>query len=269
MRLALIADIHGNRIALDAVLEDAAEQRVDGYCFLGDLVEGYDPSGVLERITTLPNACFVVGNTETYIISGKGPPDLRLEAVRQHPERLAKFQEAADARAWCKGWLGATGWDDWVLSLPVEHRLVLPNNQALRCAHSTPGYADGPGIGPHISDEELSELIAGCQANIVCVGHTHVSFMREIKGITVINPGPVGSPLAPDLRAMYAILDTDKQGVEIIHRWVEYDHQAVIEAIQKSYYPSARFIIDHQLGRYTVEDMVKALSARRYMLKKN
>ncbi len=49
MRLALIADIHGNSIALDAVLRDAADQGVEGCCFLGDLVDGFDPSGVLSR----------------------------------------------------------------------------------------------------------------------------------------------------------------------------------------------------------------------------
>lgn len=153
--------------------------------------------------------------------------------------------------------------------LLVEHRMVLPNKQTLLCVHSTPGFADGPGIGPHTSDKELATLTRNARADIICVGHTHVSFVREIPGVTVVNPGPVGNPLAPDLRAAYAILDAGTRGVNINQRRIAYDHQAVIDAVERSNYPAAPFIVAHQLGRHTVEDMVKALSSRRYMIKEN
>ena len=220
MRIALIADIHGNSIALDAVLADAAMQEITYYCFLGDLVDGHNPSGVLERITSLPNACFIAGNTENYIITGEGPPSLSLESTKKKPERLTIFQEATASWAWSKGWLCATGWFDWLRALRIEHRLVLSNKVTLHCVHASPGYAGGPGIGPHTSDEELAELTANCQADIVCVGHTHVAFVRKIEGVTVINPGPVSNPLAPDLRAAYAILDVDNQQVRVTHQRV-------------------------------------------------
>jgi predicted phosphodiesterase len=266
MRLALMADIHGNSIALDAVLADAAKQQVTGYCFLGDLVDGHDPSGVLERITSLPNARFIAGNTEHYIITGEGPPSLMLESVRQVPERLEDFQEVTASWAWCKGWLCATGWFDWVLALRVEQRFVLPNNDTVLCVHASPGYADGPGIGPHTSDEELAEFTADSQADIICVGHTHVAFERVVGGVTVINPGSVSNPLAPDLRAAYAILDASHQQIRVTHRRVEYDHDAVIEAVKGSHHPAAGYIIDHQHGKATIEDMMAAAAARRYMV---
>jgi predicted phosphodiesterase len=265
MRLALIADIHGNSIALDAVLADAAKQQVTDYCFLGDLVDGPDPSGVLERISSLPDACFIAGNTENHIITGKAP-SLSLESVKHKPERLMMFQEATASWAWTKGWLCATGWFDWLCALPIEHRVVLPNSARLLGVHASPGFADGPGVGPHTSDEELAEMIADCQADIVCVAHTHIAFVREIEGVLVINPGPVSNPLAPDLRAAYAILDVDLQNVEIIHRRVEYDHKAVIEAVQQAHHPAERFIIDHQHGNRTVEDMMAAAIARRHLI---
>jgi predicted phosphodiesterase len=267
MRLALIADIHGNSIALDAVLADAAKQQVTDFCFIGDLVDGHDPSGVLERITSLSNACFIVGNTENYIITGIGHSSLTLESIRQQPERLNVFQEAVTSWAWTKGWLCATGWFNWLCALPIEHRIVLPNNAAMLCVHASPGYAGGPGVGPHTNDEELAEMIAGCQADIVCVAHTHVAFVRQVDGVMVINPGPVSNPLAPDLRAAYAILDVDIQHLEVTHRRVEYDHKAVIEAVQQSHHPAARFIIDHQHGNRTVEDMMAAAEARRHMIR--
>ena len=107
MRLALIADIHGKSIAMEAVLADAAKKQVTDYCFLGDLVDGHNPSGVLKRIASLPNACFIAGNTENYIITGKGHSSLTLENIRQKPERLMVFQEATASWAWTKGWLAS------------------------------------------------------------------------------------------------------------------------------------------------------------------
>ena len=60
MRIALISDIHGNLLALEAVLADiAAQGGVDAYWILGDFSSlGYDPVGVLERVTQLQNALF-------------------------------------------------------------------------------------------------------------------------------------------------------------------------------------------------------------------
>jgi len=72
VRIALISDIHGNTIALDAVLEDLSKlEAVDEYWFLGDYVAlGSDPVGVLDRITKLPNASFTLGNTDRYATTG-------------------------------------------------------------------------------------------------------------------------------------------------------------------------------------------------------
>ena len=64
MRLAIFSDVHGNPLALDAVLADvSAAGGVDEYLVLGDVsLGGYDPSGTVERLWELPNARFVRGN---------------------------------------------------------------------------------------------------------------------------------------------------------------------------------------------------------------
>ena len=55
MKIAILSDIHGNSLALDAVLSDLKKEEIDGYWILGDLVAlGPDPVGVLERIM---NSC--------------------------------------------------------------------------------------------------------------------------------------------------------------------------------------------------------------------
>jgi predicted phosphodiesterase len=266
MRIALIADIHGNSIAFDAVLADAVGHNPDTYLFLGDLVDGHDPSGVLERIRNLPKTLCIFGNTEQYIITGNGPPPYTLRDIPHHLDKLHQFQQGTASWAWSKGWLCATHWFDWVCQLPRETHITLPNGQLLLGVHAMPGYADGPGIGPHITDAELTTWLTGCTAAIVCVGHTHIPFIRMVNQVTVINPGAVSNPLAPDLRASYALLDADNLGWTVQHRRVEYDHAAVIAAVERSQHPAASFIIDHQVGNRTIDGMVAAANARRHMI---
>jgi len=69
MRIAILSDMHGNCVALDAVLADIATQGpVDAYWLLGDLVAmGPDPVGVMHRIHALPNYQAIRGNTDRWL----------------------------------------------------------------------------------------------------------------------------------------------------------------------------------------------------------
>ena len=75
MRIALMSDIHGNPIALDAVLQDIdLAGGVDAYWILGDIVAiGPGPAEVLERLSRLPDAQFARGNTDRYVCTGARP----------------------------------------------------------------------------------------------------------------------------------------------------------------------------------------------------
>ena len=65
MTIVAIADIHGNSIALDAVLADSKRFKPDHYLFLGDHVAfGYNPDGVLRQIADIPNTTYIRGNTD-------------------------------------------------------------------------------------------------------------------------------------------------------------------------------------------------------------
>jgi hypothetical protein len=75
MRVAVLSDIHGNSIALDAVLRDVeAQGGVDAWWLLGDLAAiGFDPLGVLGRVTVLPGATIVRSNTDRFLVTGERP----------------------------------------------------------------------------------------------------------------------------------------------------------------------------------------------------
>ncbi len=266
MKIALIADIHGNSIALNAVLADAAAHEPDHYLILGDIVDGHDPLAVLDMVTSLPNVRCIYGNTDRYVLTGIGPPDLSAESVKERPDRIPKFQQATASFAWTKGHLHAAGWYDYLYALALEERLTLPDERTLLAVHASPGLADGPGIAPFTADEQLAEILDGGNADIICVGHTHMPFARTLGQIAVINPGSVSNPIAPDLRACYAVLNATSDNLEIIQRRVAYDHEAVINAVRASEHPAADFIIDHQRGQKTVENLQQAVQARWHMI---
>lgn len=252
MRMALISDIHGNSIALDAVLADIeAQGGVDGYWLLGDFsAMGFDPVGVLERVAKLPNAVFTRGNHDRALVTGErpGPSD---EDAQAHPKLLPFVLNMAKCLAWMQGQILAAGWWDWFTRLPLETRLTLPDGTRVLGVHSAPGTDDGPGIIPPLSDEELRALLQPAGADLVIVGHTHVPLDRSVDGVRVFNLGSVSNPLRERLEASYAILDAQPTGYSLRLRYVDYDREAVIAALQRLKHPAADFLARFMHGEIT------------------
>lgn len=248
MRLAILSDIHGNPLALDAVLADIQSQgEVDAYWVLGDFAAlGYDPVTPLEKITALPHASFTRGNTDRYVVTEDLP--MPPEKALEDPALLPQVIEAVRSFSWTRGYLSAAGWLDWFTSLPLEVRLNLPDGTRLLGVHASPGRDDGPGIQAKHSDDKLERRLAGCEADVVIVGHTHVPLDRQVGRIHAINLGSVSNPVTPGLQATYALLDADEHGYSILLRRVDYDREAVIKAIEQSRHPTPSFLIGFMRG---------------------
>ena len=251
MRIALFSDIHGNAIALDAVLAAIARQGgVDEYWVLGDLVAvGPQPIQVLERLTALPNVRFVRGNTDRYMSMGDRPPPYA-EDVLAEPQRLTAFSEVQQTMAWTQGALMATGWFSFLDALPVEQRLTLPNGTRLLGVHGSPGNDGGRGLRPDYSADFLQQQVADCDADLLIVGHTHWPMNCWVGALHVINLGSVSNPQVPNLGAWYALLEVDTHRYQLQHCTVTYDREAVVAALAAARHPAPKFIEDHLRGRY-------------------
>lgn len=229
-------------MALENILEDAESVGVEEYWFLGDYAAiGYDPVGVLERITKIENARFIHGNTERYLVTGE-LPWMRLDEAIKDLTDARTYVEVAQSFAWTTGAIGTTGWLSWFKRLPLDFRFTLPDGTRVLAVHAAPGTDDGHGISINTSDEELCALVENVEAELILVGHTHLPFDRMARNIRIINPGSVSNPFPPDLRASYAVLEADKQGYTIHHRRVDYDRDAVIRAVREVNHPASNYI---------------------------
>jgi predicted phosphodiesterase len=248
MKLGLLSDVHGNRIALEAVLADGRSQGVDAWWALGDLVAiGPDPVPTLELLSSVSDLQVTRGNTDRYVVSRDRPPPRR-EEVAANPELLEQFAAVEGSFAWTRGALAACGWLDWLAGLPLESRTTLPDGTRVLGVHASPGRDDGAGISPDRPEPELRAALAGAAADMVCAGHTHRPADRQIGSVRAVNLGSVSNPITDDLRASYVIIHADRQGHHVEHRRVGYDHAAVLERVVRSGHPEAEYLAAFQRG---------------------
>lgn len=260
MRIAILSDIHGNRIALDAVLADIeAQGGVDATWILGDFCAlGPQPVPALERVAAIPNRVMVRGNTDFYLTSGKRPGPAA-DAVAGDPAQLDLYAEIRASFGWTLGAVTATGWLPFLQDLPVEQRLTLPDGTDVLLVHASPGTDDGAGVTPVTPDADLGGLLHGCTADLVIVGHTHVPVDRSLTlgedhTVRVINPASVSNPRVPSLHASYGLLTADRDGYDYQRREVAWDRQAILDMMDEINYPGAghvrSFLLGHDVADY-------------------
>lgn len=221
-RVAVIADIHGNPQAFDAVAADIDSQGVDEVLVAGDLV-GRGPFGgvVVERVLARGWRA-IRGNHEDYLLN------FRRQTV---PARWLVTEEWAASR-----WMAAELDDahvDYIDSLPMT--MTSSTDPRLRLVHGSPaGYNDG--LGPWSSDAELEAHLASVEEAVLVCAHTHRPMVRQLAGGLVVNVGSVGLPFNGDWRAQYAILtwDAAAERWEVDLRQVPYDRQDFLDAFVAS-----------------------------------
>lgn len=240
MRVAIFSDIHGNAMALDAVLvEVAAAGGVDAYWVAGDVVDmGADPIACVERLRALPGLSIVRGNGDRAVIRSEAAdlaarlPAMPAEDARQE---LMLLEEAA----WTLGAITAAGHREWLEALPIEARPELPDGTRVVVSHASPGADDGPGSLATQSDDEMRALLRGRgDATLAVVGHTHTPLDRTVNGVRVLNAGSVSNPVTGDPRAMWALLEADASGYRVERRYAAYDWEAYLRQVAERRHPA-------------------------------
>jgi putative phosphoesterase len=187
MRILLIADVHANWPALEAI-----DEPHDVCLCLGDLVDyGPDPSRCVRW--AMEHASYAVrGNHDHGVAQGipvTGEAGFRYLTGATRPSMWDALD--ADERR-------------WLLQLPVTHRVTLDGRRFL-LVHATPRDP----LDEYLLRDEAGwkRRLAHVEADVVCVGHSHMQFKMKVGDQIVVNPGSVGLPRDGDPRAAYAVIE--------------------------------------------------------------
>jgi predicted phosphodiesterase len=215
-RIALLADVHGNVAALDAVLTDLESQRVDACVLMGDyFLFGPRPREVFERLRDLAWPA-IEGNTDRYIV----------DADAAHP--------FAEMIGWYRDQLGEDA-----LAWTAERPFSLEDGSLL-VVHANPTDLEDLLISEQdewetyqlTSAEQGARLMDGVTAELTVYGHIHYFSSGEFGGRRVASIGSIGMPFDGDHRAAYAIAAWDGTHWSIDPHRVAYDHEAVAAEVR-------------------------------------
>ena len=227
MRTALVSDVHGNDVALDAVLADLRGAVVDQVVFLGDMVQGgAQPFQTVARLRALGHPV-VMGNADDWLLSGEagssaGPVTEQMEAVRLWTLAQLSNEDCIYLRQFA----------------PTFALDVGAGRSAL-CFHGSPGsFSD---VILPASAQPAVERLLGASADVLAGGHTHLQQLRRVgaRGERLfVNPGSAGfayahtQPRGLDFRAdpwaEYAVLTSDPDILGIEFRRIPFDAAAYV-----------------------------------------
>jgi len=229
MKLAFISDIHGNAIALDAVLNDLKEKSVDKVFVLGDICyRGPEPQRALDLVRELD--CEVIkGNADEWVVRGvqQGEvPDHVLSLMNKEQEWIVS-QLSEESMEYLK-------------ELPTQLNLEVEGIR-IHAFHATP-HSLFEVVPPSASDETIMEKLVTADADLYIYAHIHKPYIRFINGKCIVNIGSVGLPFDGVSKASYAIVEINEGSIQTSNVRVSYDVQKVVEQYDKVGYPNAEMM---------------------------
>jgi putative phosphoesterase len=245
MRVAIISDIHGNGVALDAVLNDVDGLGVDQIICLGDAVQsGPQPAEVVARLREL-DCPVVMGNADDWLLTGT---DTGAEQFSE--ERLVRMDAV---RHWQLTQLSE---DDlsFMRSFKPTIQIPLEGERILFCYHGSPQSFDHV-ILPQTPDEEVRQYLEPKEPLIYTGGHTHMQFIRHFGRTFHFNPGSVGLAYRHDQPddhfrldpwGEYAVLSSQTGHLSLEFRRVGFD----VERLASVYKSSGRPFAESSIAEY-------------------
>jgi predicted phosphodiesterase len=243
VRVAVLADVHGNLPALRAVLAEVDREPVDAIVVAGDVVAGPMVRESLELLRERPEEMhWISGNSER-------------EAVAAYDGEPASDDSPGRAAAWSAQALDR-GWRDELAGWPIRLEL-----DGVMFCHGSPRRDDEiitratPDELVHDAVRGVAEL-TGIDEPLVVGGHTHQQFMRQLRsGTTYVNAGSVGLPYEGKPGAFWLIVDDHEPAFRV----TEYDVDAAVAELAASGFPDTEEHLGMSLVDPADPDWVAAL----------
>jgi predicted phosphodiesterase len=227
-RIAALSDVHGNAVALEAVLADVAKAKPDAVVVAGDLVlNGPEPAMVIDVLRSLADdgALVIAGNTDIAVAD--------FDYAAAFPWMTDGIPDAiVDAAEWAHDALGAERLD-WLRRLPSERRWRSSDDDdetlVLVC-HGSPG-SQTAGFDQNLDPSVTIERVARTDARIIVCGHTHLPEVRDLGWKVIVNDGSAGYVFDGDPTASWALIEMAGGEVSAEIKRTAFDTLAVANAI--------------------------------------
>jgi len=248
MRLAVLSDIHGNLVAMEAALTDLESVgEVDMVWFLGDLAAfGSRPAECIRRLREVGDHFgkekfrAIGGNTDRYLVTGerfKLPPAKDEDAFG----KLLQSRRTTDAML---NWnLGQLTWDDYEYLAKIVGRetgLRVDDYGYVIGYHAIPGN-DETMLRPDTSDEEAADALLDREGRLAIGGHIHVQMDRAVGRWRVINVGSIGMSFDMPGKAQWGLFTFENDTVTVDLRAVAYNVDEAIADLKATGHPAPDF----------------------------
>ena len=214
-KVAVISDVHGNAVALTAVLEEIERERPDLIVSCGDLTWGPLPEETYELARGL-DARFVRGNADRAVLENVSETEREQWMQARHTDEIREF----------------------LASFEEQVVVEIDGLGPVRFCHGSP-RSDEECVTPETPEERVREFSEGVDERVIVTGHVHIQFDREVVGIRSVNSGSVGLPYEGKPGAYWALLGPD---VEL--HCTEYDVEETIERYRQSGQPGVEQIVE-------------------------
>ena len=233
-RIAVFSDIHGNCVALDAVLADIAAANVDNTVCLGDAIQGGpQPTETVERLRAL-GCPIVMGNADDWLLTAddSGPEPVTEKQLVVREWQLSRLSEEDRA---------------FIATFQPTVELPLDDGRALLCFHGSPTSFNDV-ILPDMPNDDFKAMLSPYTGRALCGGHTHMQQVRRLGPLFFFNPGSVGVAVDQyqpedafylDPWAEYAILTSDGPHISLDFRRIPFDVEALFDAYRANGRPYA------------------------------
>jgi predicted phosphodiesterase len=215
LRIAVVSDVHGNAVALAAVLAELEREQPDLIVFGGDLTWGPLPGETFALASGL-NARFVRGNAERAVLENKSSTEREQWMQANHTPEMREF---------------LAGFEQHVA---VEVDGLGP----VRVCHGSP-RTDEECVTPETPEARVREFSEGVDERVIVTAHVHIQFDREVAGIRSVNAGSVGLPYEGRPGAYWALL-----GPEVDLRRTEYDLDEAVVRYRATDIPGVEEIVE-------------------------
>jgi predicted phosphodiesterase len=220
MQIAVLADIHGNLTALEAVTDDLAGLTPDLVYVAGDF-QNRGPNPVeVTRFVADRGWRLLRGNHEDYVIQ---------QSASGVTSDLTDYYSWLPAR-----WTAELTRDsvEWIRKLSIADSFPGPDGRLVTIAHGSP-RSNSEGFFPRTTDAKAREMLGDEPRSLLCCGHSHLPLVRWINGTLLANVGSVGFPFDGDTRASYGIVTWRGNQWDVEIRRVAYSVDQVISEFDK------------------------------------